>query len=97
MKVEVRGSRWVEDDIYAQQRSPHYVVRFKAQNYLSQIDLGSAHEEGGWKEGWDENNNPLTVTTNRTVTSSRQKSLRTLVSAHSASTARTKNVAFGKC
>ena len=49
MRIEVLGSRWkIEFDT-----SPVYVVRFKDQTELTQIELTSAHEEGGWQVGWD--------------------------------------------
>lgn len=50
MRVEVRGSRW---KIEYGDRSPVYVVKFKDQSELTQIELTSAHEDGGWKVGWD--------------------------------------------
>jgi antibiotic biosynthesis monooxygenase (ABM) superfamily enzyme len=50
MRVEVRGSRW---KIEFGDRSPVYVVKFRGSNELSQIELTSAHEEGGWQVGWD--------------------------------------------
>ena len=50
MRVEVRGSRWKIEYEY---RSPVYIVKFKGGSVLTQIELTSAHEVGGWKVGWD--------------------------------------------
>ncbi|KAL7575013.1 hypothetical protein ACA910_010829 [Epithemia clementina (nom. ined.)] len=50
MRVEVRGSRW---KIEFGDKSPVYIVRFKDSTELSQIELTSAHEDGGWNVGWD--------------------------------------------
>eukprot|EP00523_Entomoneis_sp_CCMP467_P001947 CAMPEP_0168748516 /NCGR_PEP_ID=MMETSP0724-20121128/16217_1 /TAXON_ID=265536 /ORGANISM="Amphiprora sp., Strain CCMP467" /LENGTH=138 /DNA_ID=CAMNT_0008796349 /DNA_START=88 /DNA_END=504 /DNA_ORIENTATION=- len=59
MKCEVRGSRWnKEQHLYpgmaptnALGKEPMYVVRINGE--LSQIPFTSAHEESGWKRGWD--------------------------------------------
>lgn len=50
MRVEVQGSRW---KIEYGDKSLVYIVRFKDQTELSQIELTSAHEESGWTVGWD--------------------------------------------
>jgi hypothetical protein len=50
MRVEVRGSRW---KIEYGDKSPVYIVKFKGESELTQIELTSAHEDGGWKVGWD--------------------------------------------
>lgn len=50
MRVEVRGSRW---KLEYGDKSPVYVVKFQNSNELTQIELTSAHEEGGWNVGWD--------------------------------------------
>jgi hypothetical protein len=50
MRVEVRGSRW---KIEYGDKSPVYIVKFRGQSELTQIELTSAHEEGGWQPGWD--------------------------------------------
>jgi hypothetical protein len=50
MRVEVRGSRWM---IEYSDKSPVYIVKFRGQSELTQVALTSAHEEGGWKMGWD--------------------------------------------
>jgi hypothetical protein len=34
-------------------KSPVYIVKFRGQSELTQVALTSAHEEGGWKMGWD--------------------------------------------
>jgi predicted restriction endonuclease len=49
MRVEVRGSRWkIEHGI----ESPVYIVKFRGQSELTQIEFTSAHEET-WQLGWD--------------------------------------------
>lgn len=50
MRVEVRGSRW---KIEYGDKSPVYIVKFRGQSELTQIELTAAHEEGGWRVGWD--------------------------------------------
>jgi hypothetical protein len=50
MRVEVRGSRW---KIEYGDKSPVYIVKFKGQSELTQIELTSAHEEAGFKVGWE--------------------------------------------
>ena len=50
MRIEVRGSRW---KLEFGDRSPVYIVKFRGQDELTQIELTSAHEEGGWQVGWD--------------------------------------------
>lgn len=50
MRVEVRGSRW---KIEYGEKSPVYIVKFRGQSELTQIELTSAHEEGGWMVGWE--------------------------------------------
>lgn len=50
MRVEVRGSRW---KIEFGDKSPVYVVSFQGDSELTQIELTSAHEEAGWKVGWN--------------------------------------------
>jgi len=50
MRCTVRGSQWVKD---CGENEPYYVVRFKNSTELSRIALTSAHEEGGWRIGWD--------------------------------------------
>jgi hypothetical protein len=57
MRVKVLGSRWVKEEsfIYPSSdttRTPMYIVRFKGSSELTQINLGSGHEEGGWSVGW---------------------------------------------
>jgi len=54
MRCEVMGSRWKIESEYAgmpDNREPVYIVLINGE--LSQIALTSAHEEGGWKVGWD--------------------------------------------
>ena len=50
MRMEVMGSRW---KIEFGDKSPVYIVRPKGSMELTQIELTSAHEEAGWKVGWD--------------------------------------------
>ena len=50
MRMEVRGSKWKME---FGQKTPYYVVKPKDSQELSLIELGSAHEEGGWQVGWD--------------------------------------------
>lgn len=50
IRLEVLGSRWM---IEFGDKSPVYIVRYKGTNGLSQIHLTSAHDEAGWKVGWD--------------------------------------------
>lgn len=68
MKCEVRGSRWTYEKTYpgmkpcnAFGKEPVYVVRING--VLSQIRWMDAHEEAGWKRGWDVP--PPTSTTSR--------------------------------
>lgn len=54
MRCEVMGSRWKLESPYmklADNREPHYIVLINGE--LSQIVLTSAHEQSGWKVGWD--------------------------------------------
>lgn len=50
MRLQVRGSRW---QIECGDKSPVYIVKFQNSNELSQVEVTSAHEEGGWQVGWD--------------------------------------------
>lgn len=50
MRIEVLGSRM---KVEFGSKSPVYVVKFQGQAELTQIELTSAHEEGGWVVGWD--------------------------------------------
>ena len=59
MKMEIRGSRWTHEKVYpgvtpanAFGKEPMYVVKTSS-GELSQIVWTGAHEEGGWKRGWD--------------------------------------------
>jgi hypothetical protein len=50
MRREVKGSRWV---LEFGQKSPMYITMMQRDTEVSQIPWTSAHEEGGWKRGWN--------------------------------------------
>ena len=58
MRCEVLGSKWVHEHMYpgmtpmnAFGKESMYVVRINGE--ISQIAWSSAHEESGWKRGWN--------------------------------------------
>jgi hypothetical protein len=55
IRLIVRGSRWAEDpySFSGSIQTPMYVVKYRKSTELSQIVLDSAHEEAGWRVGWD--------------------------------------------
>jgi hypothetical protein len=53
MKCQVKGTRWITDGFgFGQEpKTPVYVILMGGE--LTQIPFTSAHEECGWKRGWD--------------------------------------------
>jgi hypothetical protein len=49
MKCQVKGTRWIDEGLLG--LTPMYVMMMGGK--LSQIPFTSAHEEAGWKRGWD--------------------------------------------